>query len=311
MNTRQLKHLLAIVEHGTLGAAAEVVHLSIPALSRSLQALESELGVPLFDRQGGRLHLTPYGVEYVQRARRIVFEEMEGVRTLASMRAGGAGLLSFGLGSATAASVLEPMLLQLLSVNPRGRVKTVVQSSDALLTALKAEQLDFFVGDTRIANGDLELVVEPVYTCTFGWFVHKNHPLLDRPLMSFDLSGFPVICAGFTDLAMGQRIAQLYGWERPIEKQFTLITNDHPIVIRLITETDALLPTSDLTVFSLLRSGAVKRLSVMPALDLPLTLGIVRRAGRTCTPLMEWAFDYIRSHFSRVASEIEAYRSGR
>ena len=47
---QKLKHLLAVVEHGTFSRAAEAVNLSQPALSRSIQALETELGLPLLDR---------------------------------------------------------------------------------------------------------------------------------------------------------------------------------------------------------------------------------------------------------------------
>ena len=46
----QLEHLLAFAEHGTLSGAAERLHLSQPALSRSMRRLEAELQVPLFDR---------------------------------------------------------------------------------------------------------------------------------------------------------------------------------------------------------------------------------------------------------------------
>ena len=47
----QLEQLLAFAEYGTLSGAAERLHLSQPALSRSMQRLETELQVPLFDRQ--------------------------------------------------------------------------------------------------------------------------------------------------------------------------------------------------------------------------------------------------------------------
>ena len=47
----QLVQLLAIAECGTISKAAEQLHLSQPALSRSMQKLEEELQVTLFDRQ--------------------------------------------------------------------------------------------------------------------------------------------------------------------------------------------------------------------------------------------------------------------
>jgi len=50
MELYQLRQLIAVAECGTLSKAAEMVHTSQPALSRSMQNLEAELGVPLFTR---------------------------------------------------------------------------------------------------------------------------------------------------------------------------------------------------------------------------------------------------------------------
>jgi DNA-binding transcriptional LysR family regulator len=44
MELRQLRHLIAVVEHGSFSRAAEAVHLTQPALSRSIQALEASVG---------------------------------------------------------------------------------------------------------------------------------------------------------------------------------------------------------------------------------------------------------------------------
>ena len=108
VNTRQLKHFLAVMDLGSLSAAAEAVHLSQPALSRSLRALEDELRVPLFDRQDRRLRPTPYAKDYVERARRIVFDEKEGARSLTLMRAGKLGPIPFGMGSSLALNLSDP-----------------------------------------------------------------------------------------------------------------------------------------------------------------------------------------------------------
>ena len=52
MELRQLRHLIAVVEHGSFSRAAEAVHLTQPALSRSIQALESEVGAAVLERIG-------------------------------------------------------------------------------------------------------------------------------------------------------------------------------------------------------------------------------------------------------------------
>ena len=58
INSRRLTHLIALAEEGSFARAAERVHLSQPALSRSIQALEDELGMKLFDRAARGVAMT-------------------------------------------------------------------------------------------------------------------------------------------------------------------------------------------------------------------------------------------------------------
>jgi hypothetical protein len=59
VNLRQLAHLTALAEEGSFSRAAERLHLTQSALSRSVQTLEDELGARLIDRAGKRSTLTP------------------------------------------------------------------------------------------------------------------------------------------------------------------------------------------------------------------------------------------------------------
>jgi DNA-binding transcriptional LysR family regulator len=56
MNLRQLRAFATIVDSGGFARAADHLHLSQPALSRQINALESDLGLALFDRIGRRVH---------------------------------------------------------------------------------------------------------------------------------------------------------------------------------------------------------------------------------------------------------------
>ena len=68
----QLQHLAAFQKHGTLSQAAEALHISQPALSRSMQKLEEELQVTLFERQKNKIRLNHNGQLAVDHARRIL-----------------------------------------------------------------------------------------------------------------------------------------------------------------------------------------------------------------------------------------------
>jgi DNA-binding transcriptional LysR family regulator len=67
MTLVQLRHILSLARTGSFTRSAEAVFLTQPAFSRSVRALEIELGQPLFDRVGKRSEPTPFGREILQR----------------------------------------------------------------------------------------------------------------------------------------------------------------------------------------------------------------------------------------------------
>ncbi|MGH3734292.1 MAG: LysR family transcriptional regulator [Micromonosporaceae bacterium] len=81
MNLQQLRYIVATVDHQTMTAAAEALHVSQPALTRAVRALERELGTPLFVRSGRRVLPTPAGLAVARHARRALGEldQLQGV----------------------------------------------------------------------------------------------------------------------------------------------------------------------------------------------------------------------------------------
>lgn len=75
MELDQLRQLDAIDRFGTVSAAADSLHISQPSVSRSVRALERELGQELFDRTRNRMELNEAGLLAVQHARAILAEE--------------------------------------------------------------------------------------------------------------------------------------------------------------------------------------------------------------------------------------------
>jgi LysR family transcriptional regulator, cyn operon transcriptional activator len=72
MNLRHLRAFATIADVGGFARAATRLHLSQPALSRQIHALEADLGVPLFDRIGRRVQLTSQGEDLLRRSRRLL-----------------------------------------------------------------------------------------------------------------------------------------------------------------------------------------------------------------------------------------------
>ena len=91
ISLKQLRHLTVIAEQTNMHKAAEVLHITQPALTRSLNALEGLLNVRLFDRHSGVMRATPFCteifdkcqqillvVDYVQRVARLLHNVSEG-----------------------------------------------------------------------------------------------------------------------------------------------------------------------------------------------------------------------------------------
>jgi len=72
VEVRQLRHVLALVEHENFRKAAEVLHLSQPSLTKSIQQLERTCGVRLFERRGKSVVPTVFGQLVAETARQVL-----------------------------------------------------------------------------------------------------------------------------------------------------------------------------------------------------------------------------------------------
>mgnify|MGYP002039897651 FL=1 len=183
MDTQKLRHLLAIVEHGTFSDAARAVHLTQPALSRSIRALEDELRAQLFDRGARRARLTVFGELVAERARRMRLEETQLRRDLELLRGGQEGALAIGVAPAPAALLLKPFLIHMAQAHPRIKVRTEMGATSALLELLRNESIDAIVGDAYVLRAADDVDMELLGELPAGLVCRAGHPVLQNPGM--------------------------------------------------------------------------------------------------------------------------------
>lgn len=162
MTLVQLRHFLSIAETGSFTRSARACFLTQSALSRSLRALEDELGQPLFDRIGRRSEPTPFGRSLLERARQLVHDA--DALAAAGLRATGAApeRLRVGMGSGPGA-LLTPALLQ-RAARPGAGLRIDIQHGDVprLVEALRRRELDALVVEVRSFPPLPGLRIEPV-----------------------------------------------------------------------------------------------------------------------------------------------------
>jgi len=275
MTLVQLRHLIALAQSGSFSRAAQAVHLTQPALSRSIQALEVELGVTLFDRVGRRAEPTPMGREAVERARQVLFDAQELQERGRAVAEGRAGTLRIGLGSGPAALLMTPLLLDVARERPRWRVEVARGATDLLLQRLRARTLDAAVADLRSFAPAPDLDISMVRELEGAFMVRPGHPLARRRTVRFDeLLRYPLASTPLS-AEIGGRLTALYGPQAHPDQAVSVRCEDIASLVEVADRSDAVLLS--------IRAGAphLVALAVDPPLSASARLGLVTLARRT------------------------------
>lgn len=199
MNLSQLAHLVALLETGSFTRAAEMLHLSQPAFSRSIQLLEGELGAPLVDRIGKRNEPTPLGRLVAQRARRVLGEVEEIRREAELLAQGETGAIRLGLGAAPSALLSAPLMQHMLDDYPKLRVKLSRGPTESLLVSLRERVLDALVVHVRTLDNEEDLEVAAMPAVSSGFICRPGHPLLGlRQAALTDVLRYPIVSTGLS-----------------------------------------------------------------------------------------------------------------
>jgi DNA-binding transcriptional LysR family regulator len=130
---RELQNFVAVAERLSVSQAAEVVHLSQPALSRQIQALERKLGVLLFERVGKRLILTAEGDDLLKHAATLLDKAQELTNRAYGLQHGHVGLLRVGASPQTIAWLLSPVMADFSAEHPNVDLIFSEGHNDALI----------------------------------------------------------------------------------------------------------------------------------------------------------------------------------
>ena len=131
LDPRQLRAFLTIVRSGSLGLAAETLHVTQPALSRIIRRLETQLGVQLFERRSTGMELTSFGQALLPHATVLSEEAALAIEQINSLRGLGHGTLRIGAIGSVAIMVWRPHASSLLAPS---RVVVVVRREPAPVT---------------------------------------------------------------------------------------------------------------------------------------------------------------------------------
>jgi DNA-binding transcriptional LysR family regulator len=286
VNLKHLQHLIALAETGSFSRAAEQLHLTQSALSRSIQALETELGGRLLDRIGKRNELTPLGQTVVVRARHIMLEAAELRRSAELQQQGGLGTLRVGLGSGPGALLMTPLLQHMGRHHPGVKVSISRGSTELQLLQLRARSLDALVIDVRRIAPASDLSIDHVVDLRACFVCRSGHPLRQMKRVTLaDLLAYPIASTPLSS-EVARIMVDHYGPRADPAQMVTLQCEDVTSLIDTVRVTDAIF----LGIAAAARDGIagdeLAEITMTPPLRADARYAYVTLAGRSEAPAM-------------------------
>ena len=281
MTLVQLRHLISLAQSGSFTRSAEALFLTQPALSRSIRALEDELGQPLFDRIGRRSVLTAFGVEALQRARQLVFDADELAGSGRAHLSGRTGTVRIGLGSGPGAMLMTPLLQTMAKSHPTLHVEVARGHTDMLARALRERTLDALVVDARSLAPAPDLRISNLVEMRGAFMVRSTHPLTrwKGPLRFDALRQYPIASTPLSD-EVARTLVERYGPAAHPAECVTLRCEEVASLVDVVRHSDAVLIA--------IRAAApdLTELVLKPAINSSARFGIVTLARRAEPPAL-------------------------
>ncbi|MGW0040296.1 LysR family transcriptional regulator [Rhodococcus sp. NPDC003348] len=194
MDLRKLEQFAEVARCGSFHRAAETLHMSQPALSRSIQSLERQYGVRLLERGRDGVLITEVGRQVLASADTLLRGAEELKNVMRSAAAGLAGEISFGISPSSASNLLPRLMTEVVRDHPELSVRITIDSVDALTEALFAGSVEVFLALAHPAHSLDRLRVDRLGPSRVEFSVREGHPLdTGNPVPVEALRDYPVV----------------------------------------------------------------------------------------------------------------------
>lgn len=300
MDSRKLTHFVALAEELHFLRAAERVHLTQSALTRSIQALETQLGTKLFDRYSPKLTLTPVGQVMLSRAKELLLDMRSLQREIALMLECSMGSVAIGAGPFPAASLMGSMLSQLAQEHPNTHVELKINNWAILLNTLLDEEIEFFIADVRSLPDDPRIDISLLGRQSIGFACRSGHPLAHRNMQGPDeILAYPI--AAPTTPPEFQAQLNRYLHVGSSNYQPFLVCDSPSLLVSIGLNSDAVIMTTHDSLRHELAAGSMVNLDLPEQPALFVEMGIVRLTKRSLSPLADWIIRTLGANMAKLS----------
>jgi len=178
MDFRKVQFFLAAVRCGSLTEAAEELGVSQPALSKSIRALERQLGVPLIERGRFGVIATPFGEALRYHGQVVEAEFRHATGEIEALKGAQRGHVIVGCGPTEATRLLPLALSRVQQGRPEVRVTVLYGLNETLMPSVKHGDVDFALSSVPGKAQDPDLLHETLFTESAVVVARADHPLV-------------------------------------------------------------------------------------------------------------------------------------
>jgi DNA-binding transcriptional LysR family regulator len=292
MKLNQLRDLMAIVERGSLRAAARHLGQAQPALTRSIRLLEQDLGTSLFEREARGMVLTPAGKLFYQRASLVVHELRHAREELEQHKGMMSGTVVMGLSIMPHVGLLPQALPRFREKFPQIKLQVIEGLYPAIEPGLRDGSIDFYLGAAPEEAIESGLISTELAQNTRTVVARKNHPLASATSIA-DLKDAQWASTSVSFNAENDLI-ELFTKHRLPAPKLMFQANSALSLMVALTSTDliALLPVqwNDFH----LTKDALQVIPIKEILPAP-SIVCIQRPGLPLTPAAQWMFEGLKN----------------
>lgn len=282
MDLRKLQHAVLLAQTCHFARAAALAHITQSALSRSISALEDELGMRLFERGNTGVAPTAAGRTLIQRAQPLLRGARDLSHDMALFRRAELGTLAVGAGPFPAATLMPSALAALQESHPGLSLRVEINHAGALAALLQQEAIELFVADTRAEALPPGLAVEPVSVLHGGLFCRHSHPLAQR--RQLQLADLATQRLASVQLPLAVEAGLIRMLRRSRDDAFAVVCDNVYLLKEVARRSDVVLVCTREALAAELASGEFVALEPQRWQPLLVSVGAVTLQGRSRSP---------------------------
>lgn len=309
MELRHLRHALALAEQRNFARAAETLHMTQPALSRSIQSLEQTVGDLLFDRGSREVTPTALGELVLRHARGLLLAAEELERDVQLARGLELGELRVGVGPFAGAALVDVPLGQLIQRYPQLRLAVVEAPWQELPGRLQRREIDLVVATVHQLEGQAEYDFLPLGDHPTVPLCRTGHPLLSDPAPSLAaLLRYPLAGPHLPEEAR----QQLFRLMPPPLRRSTqehlrqaIVCDSSAMLRNILKQSDALTLMPLFIALADLHAGQLQLLP-LPTLNVRGRFGVAWLRGRTLSAPAQQFIQRLQAHDQALSEQEQA-----